>query len=104
MFLSKSLLRRPSAIALAVGGLALSTVSILAADLGASCCVDLEERIAELEATTASKGNRKMSLAISGSVNRVVLCGMMGEARERISASTTAQTSQVGSYSAVPRI
>jgi hypothetical protein len=48
-------------------------VSTLAADLGASCCADLEERIAELEVTTASKGNRKISLAISGTVNRVVL-------------------------------
>src|SRR5262249_23680889 len=72
MVLPARLLRRPSAIALAVG-IALSTGPILAADLGASCCADLEERIAELEATTASKGNRKISLAISGSVNRVVL-------------------------------
>ena len=51
MFLSTGLLRRSSAIALAVGGFALSTVSTLAADLGASCCADLEERVAELEAT-----------------------------------------------------
>src|SRR5262249_42249701 len=73
MFLATRLLRRSSAIALAVGGLAISTGSILAAELGASCCADLEERIAELEATAASKGNRKMSLSISGSINRVVL-------------------------------
>ncbi len=33
----------------------------LAADLGGDCCADLEERIAELEATTARKGNRKVS-------------------------------------------
>lgn len=37
-----------------------------AADLGGNCCADLEERIGELEATTARKGNRKVSLAISG--------------------------------------
>ncbi|MBA2127461.1 porin [Hyphomicrobium methylovorum] len=37
-----------------------------AADLGGNCCADLEERIAELEATTARKGNRKVSLTISG--------------------------------------
>ena len=89
-------------ISIIVAALALNTGPISAADLSGSCCADLEERVAELEATAASKGNRKMSLAISGSVNRVVLCGMMGAARERISAST-AQTSQVGSYSAVPR-
>src|SRR5262249_3277761 len=37
-----------------------------AADLGGNCCADLEERIAELEATTARKGNRKVSLTVSG--------------------------------------
>jgi predicted porin len=39
-----------------------------AADLGGDCCADLEERVAELEATTARKGNRKVSLTISGQV------------------------------------
>ncbi len=39
-----------------------------AADLGDNCCADLEERIAELEATTARKGNRKVKLTISGYV------------------------------------
>lgn len=37
-----------------------------AADLGGDCCADLEERIAELEATAVRKGNRKVSLTISG--------------------------------------
>jgi hypothetical protein len=40
----------------------------LAADLSGDCCADLEERIAELEATTARKGNRKVKLMISGYV------------------------------------
>ncbi len=40
-----------------------------AADLGGDCCADLEERVAELEATTARKGNRKVSLTVSGWVN-----------------------------------
>jgi hypothetical protein len=44
-----------------------------AADLGGDCCADLEERIAELEATTARKGNRKVSLTIQGQVNKAVL-------------------------------
>ena len=43
-----------------------------AADLGGNCCADLEERIAELEATTARKGNRKVSLTVSGWVNEAV--------------------------------
>lgn len=39
-----------------------------AADFGGSCCADLEERILELEATAARKGNRTVSLTISGYV------------------------------------
>jgi len=58
--------------ALAVSGLMLGGVSAQAADLGGDCCSDLEERIADLEATTARKGNRKVSLAISGWVNEAV--------------------------------
>lgn len=44
-----------------------------AADLGGNCCADLEERIAELEATTAHKGNRKVSLEVSGHINEAIL-------------------------------
>ncbi len=44
-----------------------------AADLGGSCCADLEERIAELEATTARKGNRKVSLEVYGQVNEAIM-------------------------------
>jgi hypothetical protein len=52
----------------ALTGLLLSTGSAFAADLGGNCCADLEERVAELEATTARKGNRRVSLTISGQV------------------------------------
>ena len=58
-----------------------------AADLGSSCCADLEERIAELEATTAKKGNRKVSLTVSGVVNYAVLAwddGLLGEANATV--------------------
>ncbi|MFN0219916.1 MAG: hypothetical protein ACKVP4_14005 [Hyphomicrobium sp.] len=44
-----------------------------AADFGGDCCADLEERIAELEATTARKGNRKVSLTVAGQVNKTIL-------------------------------
>ncbi len=57
------------AAGLLAGGLA---TSANAADLGGNCCADLEERIAELEATTARKGNRKVSLTISGWVGQQV--------------------------------
>src|SRR6516162_1579444 len=39
---------------------------VKAADLGGDCCADLEERVAELEATTVRKGNKKVSVTISG--------------------------------------
>ena len=54
-------------------GLALAlTAPAYAADLGGDCCADLEERIAELEATAARKGNRKVSLTISGYVAEAI--------------------------------
>jgi hypothetical protein len=59
-----------AAAGLFVGGVAMPSAK--AADLGGDCCADLEERVAELEATTARKGNRKMSLTITGQVNRIV--------------------------------
>ena len=55
------------------------TTSANAADLGGNCCADLEERIAELEATTARKGNRKVSLTISGWVAEQVVWWDDGE-------------------------
>lgn len=45
----------------------------LSASLGGNCCADLEERVAELEAITAKKGNRKVSLTISGWVGEQVM-------------------------------
>jgi len=44
-----------------------------AADLGGDCCADLEERVAELEATTVRKGNTKVSVTFYGKVNKAVL-------------------------------
>lgn len=61
-----------SAFAIAAAAGVLST-SAMAADLGGNCCADLEERIAELEATTVRKGNRRVSLTLSGHVNEAVL-------------------------------
>jgi len=60
-----------AAMGLFMGGVAMPSAK--AADLGGDCCADLEERVAELEATTARKGNRKMGLTITGQVHRTVL-------------------------------
>ena len=68
---STSRLALLAAAGLFVGGVAMPSAK--AADLGGDCCADLEERVAELEATTARKGNRKVSLTISGQVATQVM-------------------------------
>jgi hypothetical protein len=71
-----SVLKSASSATIAAGlGLSfgLAVMPVKAADLGGDCCADLEERVAELEATTARKGNRRMSLTVSGQVNRTIL-------------------------------
>ncbi len=60
-----------AAAGLFAGGIALTPAN--AADLGGDCCADLEERVAELEATTVRKGNRKVSLTLSGQVNKMIM-------------------------------
>ena len=57
----------------AAGLLMMGGATAQAADLGGNCCADLEERIAELEATTARKGNRKVELTVYGQVNEAVM-------------------------------
>ena len=66
-------MKKLSLSALAAVGVLAGMTGANAADLGGNCCADLEERIAELEATTARKGNRKVSLTISGWVAQQVL-------------------------------
>jgi len=68
---SASRLALVAAAGLFMGGVAVPSAK--AADLGGDCCADLEERVAELEATTARKGNRRMSLTITGHINRSVM-------------------------------
>ncbi len=67
------LLKSTSVAALAAAGIMMGGLAANAADLGGNCCADLEERVAELEATTARKGNRKVSLTVYGQINEVVL-------------------------------
>ena len=65
------LLKSASAVAmLAAAGL---FANANAADFGGDCCADLEERVAELESSTVRKGNRKVSLTISGHIGHQVM-------------------------------
>ena len=61
-----------AALGMTLGGFAMSANTAKAADLGGDCCADLEERVAELEATTVRKGNKKVSVTISGWVTKSV--------------------------------
>ena len=55
-----------AALGMTLGGFAMSAHPAKAADLGGDCCADLEERVADLEATTVRKGNKKVSVTLSG--------------------------------------
>jgi predicted porin len=60
-----------SAVTMLAGSAAVAHADGL--DRGGACCADLEERVAELEATTARKGNRRVSLTISGQVHTALM-------------------------------
>jgi predicted porin len=75
------LLKSTSRLALVAAAAVVGGVSAQAADLGGNCCADLEERVAELEATTARKGNRKVSLTVYGQVNQALLAWDDGDER-----------------------
>jgi len=44
-----------------------------AQDIAAPCCADLEARVAELEATVARKGNRTVTVMMTGLINNAVM-------------------------------
>ena len=64
---------RGACAAIAAACLLLAPGVVRAADIGAACCDDLDERVAELEATAARKGNRVVSLTVTGQVDRALL-------------------------------
>jgi hypothetical protein len=69
-----SLIGRAALVTCASAIIATVNLSALkAANLGGECCADLEERVAELEATTVRNGNRKVTVTISGQVHKALL-------------------------------
>jgi hypothetical protein len=91
------LLKSASRVALvAVASITVSGVAAQAADLGGNCCADLEERVAELEATAARKGNRKVSLTVYGQVNEAVIFWDDGSERNAYVVSNNASRTRFG--------
>ena len=72
--MTRGLMKTASGIAIAAAA-GLFASNAMAADLGigGNCCADLEERVAELEATTARKGNRKVSLTVYGRITTGII-------------------------------
>jgi predicted porin len=61
---------------------------------GGNCCADLEERVAELEATTVRKGNRRVSLTLSGQVTRQLMYWNDGDQNDVYSVDQGLNTSR----------
>src|SRR5882757_3039608 len=77
-----------------MGGVAVPSAK--AADLGGDCCADLEERVAELEATTARKGNKKVSVTLYGQVNRAILFWDDGAEKNTYAVDNNYESSRFG--------
>lgn len=67
---------------------------VLAGDLSAPCCADLEDRIAELEAQTVRKGTRKVSLAFSGIISIPMIAWDDGAQRDAFIVSNEVKRSR----------
>lgn len=80
----------------AIGAVVFAQKPAKAADLGGDCCADLEERVAELEATTARKGNKKVSVQVYGKMNRVVMFWDDGAERNTYTANNSYSSTRIG--------
>lgn len=58
---------------MSLAALVLAGATAAAQDIDAPCCTDLERRVAELEAMTARKGTRNLTVTITGLVDHAVM-------------------------------
>jgi hypothetical protein len=99
---NRSRLLVAAALICALASVPLLSKSARAADLGGDCCADLEERVAELEATTVRKGNKKVSVTLYGQVNRAALFWDDGAEKNAYVVDNNYESSALASR-AVPR-
>ena len=64
---------RPLVVAVVAAVATFTMTPTMAADFDGNCCTDLEDRVAELEATVARKGNRKVKFKFVGEVATALL-------------------------------
>lgn len=83
----------PAAAMLLVG-----LASAVHADPGSACCIDLETRVAELEALTARKGNRNVDLKVWGFVNEAAMYWNDGFADNVYLITNEVERSRVGYF------
>lgn len=88
--------RIPAMLAIVAIALLGTVTGGLATDLGATCCGDLDERVAELEAATARKGNRAVSVRIYGQVNKALLAWDNGFSSDAAIVDNHTSTSRLG--------
>ncbi len=84
-------------LALGVSSFTISS-AVAGGDIGGNCCADLEERVAELEATTVRKGNRKVSLTLYGQVNKGIMHWDDGEVKDSFVVDNINSSSRFGFY------
>ena len=65
--------RRGMALFLGCAIVVLTVTPATAGGIADDCCADLEERIADLEATTVRRGNSKLEMSIGGTVSHAAL-------------------------------
>jgi hypothetical protein len=94
LFTTSSRLALILAAGLFAGGM--NVTAAQAADLGGDCCADLEERVAELEATTVRHANRKITLSIAGRITQSVMYWNDGDASDiyQVNTDTDGATSR----------
>ena len=92
-----------AALGMTLGGFVMSSHPAKAADLGGDCCADLEERVAELEATTVRKGNKKVSVTLSGWVVKDVTWWDDGHENNSTSATRTRRFRAISRFPARQR-
>ena len=67
-----------------------------AADLGGDCCANLEDRVAELEATTVRKGNKKVTVTLYGKGNWAVQWWDDGHERGMYTVNNDMESNRLG--------